>query len=137
MEYLFGSGVAIIVAVVASLVGLDRDRAFYPVVLIVIASYYILFAAMGASVPALTAELIPMAAFAAVAILGFKRSPWLLVMGLAAHGGFDLAHPLVIKNPGVPLWWPGFCLAYDLAAAAYLALLLRTRRARNSTPPTG
>jgi hypothetical protein len=131
MEYLFGIGIAAFVAVLASLVGFDKDRAFYPVVLIVIASYYILFAAMGASVPALYAESIPMAAFAALAILGFQRSPWFLVIGLAAHGVYDFAHPLVIKNPAVPIWWPGFCLGYDLVAAAYLALLLRVRRAKN------
>jgi hypothetical protein len=37
----------------------------------------------------------------------------------------DLAHDRFISNPGVPLWWPAFCLAYDLTAAAYLAWLLK------------
>ena len=128
MEYLSGLGIALAVAAFASRVGLDKDRAFYPVVLIVIASYYVLFAAMGASIAALAAEAIPVAAFVAVAIVGFKRNPWLLVMGLAAHGLFDFLHPMLIQNPGVPVWWPGFCLAYDFAAAASLALRLRVRR---------
>jgi hypothetical protein len=132
MEYLFGIGVAAIVTVMARLVGFEKDRAFYPVVLIVIASYYILFAAMSASVPALIAESIFMAAFAAIAIVGFHRSPWLVVVGLVVHGAYDVAHPLVIKNPGVPFWWPGFCLSYDLATATYLAFLIRLRKAKNA-----
>jgi hypothetical protein len=132
MEYLFGIGVAGLVAIMASLIGFDKDRAFYPVLLIVIASYYMLFAAISNSVPALIAESILMAAFAAIAIVGFYRSPWFIVVGLAAHGAYDLAHPQVMKNSGVPSWWPGFCLGFDLAAAIYLAFLLRLRRASNA-----
>jgi protein-S-isoprenylcysteine O-methyltransferase Ste14 len=47
-----------------------------------------------------------------------------VVAGLALHGIYDFIHPAVITNPGVPTWWPGFCLAYDVIAAAYLAALL-------------
>ena len=38
MEYLIGTGLALSVSLLARFVGLDRDRAFYPTVLIVIAS---------------------------------------------------------------------------------------------------
>ena len=27
----------------------------------------------------------------------------------------------------MPAWWPGFCLTYDVAAAGYLAWILRSR----------
>ncbi len=60
----------------------------------------------------------------AAAIVGFKRSLWLVAAALAAHGVFDLFHGHLVDNPGVPRWWPHFCLAYDVVAAAYLALLL-------------
>ena len=49
MEYLIGIALSLAVAGTAAAVGFDRERAFYPVLLIVIASYYVLFAAMGAS----------------------------------------------------------------------------------------
>ncbi len=127
MEYLIGATIAISVCFAASLVGFDKDRAFYPIVLIVIASYYILFAAMGASMQTLLIELAAAAAFTVVAFVGFKRNPWLIVIGLAAHGVFDLLHPLLAHNPGVPVWWPGFCLAYDVTAAVYLMILLKFR----------
>ena len=35
-----------------------------------------------------------------------------------------------IANPGVPTWWPGFCLAYDVIAAGYLSWLLKSGRVR-------
>ena len=44
MEYLIGVLLALAVAGLATVVGLDRGRAFYPTVLIVIATYYVLFA---------------------------------------------------------------------------------------------
>jgi hypothetical protein len=49
MEYLIGLILSLVVAGFAIIVGFDRDRSFYPTVLIVIASYYVLFAVMGAS----------------------------------------------------------------------------------------
>jgi hypothetical protein len=127
---LVGALLAVTVGLMATAVGLDRDRAFYPTVTIVIASYYALFAAMGASTHALLVECLVFLVFLAVAVSGFKSSLWVVVSALAAHGILDLAHDRVISNPGVPIWWPAFCLAYDLTAAAYLACLLKTRRSR-------
>jgi hypothetical protein len=49
MEYLTGLILSLAVAISAAIIGFDRERAFYPIVLIVIASYYVLFAVMGAS----------------------------------------------------------------------------------------
>ena len=45
MPYVVGIVLSLGVALFARRVGFDRDRAFYPTVLIVIASYYVLFAA--------------------------------------------------------------------------------------------
>ena len=130
MPILVGALLAFFVGLWASGVGLDRDRAFYPVVTIVIASYYALFAVMGASTHALVLESLVCAVFLAVAVIGFRWSLWVVVVALAAHGIFDLTHAAVISNPGVPDWWPEFCLAYDVTAAVYLAWLLRRGRIR-------
>ncbi len=133
MALLVGVILAFAVGRLATTTGLDRDRAFYPTVTIVIASYYALFAVMGASTHALLLESVAGAAFLAVAVSGFWSSLWIVVVALAAHGGFDLAHSRFISNPGVPSWWPAFCLTYDVTAAAYLAWLLKTGRLRSAT----
>jgi hypothetical protein len=127
---LVGALLAAAVGLFATAVGLDRDRAFYPTVTIVIASLYALFAVMGASTNALVLDSVAGAAFIAAAAFGFRSSLWVVVLALAAHGVFDLAHSRVISNPGVPAWYPAFCLTYDLTAAAYLAWLLRIGRIR-------
>src|SRR5204863_7547344 len=104
MAYAVGVVLAAIVCAFATIAGLDRDRAFYPTVTIVIASYYALFAAMGGSTHALLVESLVGSVFLAVAVSGFKSSLWVVVVGLAAHGILDLAHDRVISNPAVPIW---------------------------------
>ena len=133
MALLVGTLLALAVGLMATAVGLDRDRAFYPTVTIVVASYYALFAVMGASTRALLLESLVGAAFVAVAVSGFRSSLWVVVVALAAHGILDSAHDKVMSNPGEPVWWPAFCGAYDLTAAAYLAWLLKAGRIRAAT----
>ena len=128
MEYLSGIGLALAVSVAATLVGLDRDRAFYPTILAVIASLYGLFAIIGKSMFSLASESLVIAIFLVATALGYRRNLWLVVAALVTHGAFDFFHEHVISNPGVPSWWPTFCLSYDLTAAAYLAWLLRTSK---------
>jgi hypothetical protein len=125
MPYVIGIVLSAGVAVFARVVGFDRDRAFYPTVMIVIAAYYVLFAAMSGSVETVVIESLVMALFAAAAVVGFKSSAWIVVVALAGHGVFDAVHGYVIDNAGVPPWWPAWCFAYDVGAAAGLAWLLR------------
>ena len=127
MEYVVGVGLAAVVCALAAVVGFDRERVFYPTLTVVIASYYVLFAAMGNSPRTLVLESVIAAAFFALAVAGFKLNLWLVVAALAAHGVFDWFHHLVVRNPGVPAWWPGFCLAFDVLAGGILAGLLLRR----------
>ena len=125
MSFFIGITLAVAVGAFARWVGLDRDRAFYPTVMIVIACLYSLFAIMADSPAVLVVELAVGAGFIALAMVGFKRSLWLVVAALAAHGLFDLFHPHAFHNPGVPVWYPDFCFAYDVAAAVFLGWRLR------------
>lgn len=122
VPYASGVLVALAVAMFARVLGFERERSFYPTILMVIATYYVLFAVMGASTATVLKEVTVLSVFVLAAVAGALRQRWLVVIGLAAHGVFDLLHPHLIENEGVPLWWPGFCLAYDLTAAGYLAL---------------
>ena len=127
MEYLIGVFLSLAVAGFATLAGFDRDRAFYPTVLIVIASYYVLFAVMGASGRTLVVEIVAAIGFSLFALLGFRGNLWLVVAAIVGHGIFDFAHHLLIENPGVPRWWPGFCLAFDVIFGGWLAVRLMSR----------
>ena len=121
MAFVIGVVLALAVSLYATALQLDRDRAFYPTVLLVIAFLYVLFATMGGSGHAVIVESVIGVAFAAAASFGFRGSLWLVVAGLAGHGVFDFFHGRLVSNPGVPAFWPAFCGAYDVAAAAYLA----------------
>ena len=125
MPYVIGIVASAGVAVFARSVGFDRDRAFYPTVVIVVALYYVLFAVMSGSARTVIIESMVMALFAAAAVAGFKSSTWIVVAALAGHGVFDIVHGYMIENAGMPAWWPPWCFAYDVGAAAGLAFLLR------------
>ena len=125
LPFVIGIAASAGVAVFARTVGLDRDRAFYPTVTIVIALYYVLFAVMSGSVQTVLAESTVMVVFATAAVAGFRSNAWIVAAALAGHGVFDAFHGYVIQNPAVPAWWPAWCLAYDVGAAAGLAWLLQ------------
>jgi hypothetical protein len=52
----------------------------------VIASYYLLFAAMSDSIQTVALESVVMIVFVIAAVVGFKSSAWIVFAGLAGHG---------------------------------------------------
>lgn len=135
MEYLVAVILGLVVAGFARTAGFDRDRAFYPTVLIVIASYYVLFAVMGASRNStLAIEIAVGLVFSIFAVLGFKKSLWLAAVGIAGHGFFDFfVHHALVANPGMPVWWPGFCGTIDIVLGGWLAICLWKARKPNTS----
>jgi hypothetical protein len=134
MEYLIGLILAGAAFCFATVVGLARDRSFYPTVLIVIGSYYALFGAMAASRRTLVVECLAGGIFVLFAAFGFRKNLWLVVAAMIGHGLFDFVHHSVINNPGVPPWWPGFCAAFDIILGMLLAFqLIRHPRLSRAT----
>ena len=124
---LIGIGLAPVIVVLGRLSGMDRDRAMYPIALIVIAAYYVLFATMGGA-QSLPAELIAATIFTVIAIIGFRTSLWLAAAGIFAHGLFDFfVHPHLTPNAGMPAFWPAFCGSIDVALGVLIAILLFRR----------
>ena len=128
MEYLVGVLLSMAVLAFAAVIGFDRERSFYSTVLIVIATYYVLFAVMGASRRTLILEIALASGFFLFSALGFKGNLWLVAAATVGHGIFDMLRPRSIENPGVPHWWPGFCMAFDVIFGGWLALRLLQRR---------
>lgn len=129
MPYIVGITLALLLCAAAAAIGIDRDRAFYPSVLIAVASYYVAFAVGDGRGEIMLVEASIAAAFVVAAAVSFRNSPWIAVVGLGAHGLMDAFHHLLVDNAGVPEAWPGFCMAFDLVAAAVVAWLM-LRRAR-------
>lgn len=65
-------------------------------------------------------ELAGIPIFATLAVLGVKKSPWFLVIGIVAHGlSWDSWH---YRNSGyVPNWYSLGCLLVDITIGAYVA----------------
>ena len=133
MEYIVGISLALLFCAAAAGLGMDRERVFYPAVLIAVASYYLAFAVIDGRNEVMLSELAIAAIFIAGAVAGFKVNPWIAVVALAGHGVMDGFHHHVVHNTGVPASWPGFCMTFDVTAAVIVALvmLVRARRARH------
>lgn len=134
MEFVVGAILALAACGLGLVAGFERDRVFYPVMLIVVASYYDLFAVIGGDEGVLGVELAISLAFAALAVLGFRVNLWLTAAGLLGHAGLDFVHGHVVTNTGLPIWWPMFCATFDAVAGAYLAWALSCKRIDASDP---
>ena len=128
MEYIVGALIGLGVCALVTVVGFERDRAAYPIMLIVIASYYALFAVLGGDMGALGLEIGVSLAFVAAAIIGFRTNLWIVVLGLLGHAALDAVHGHVVANPGVPVWWPVFCGSIDAVVGVFLAVRLLAKR---------
>ncbi|MFM2055672.1 MAG: hypothetical protein RLY71_57 [Pseudomonadota bacterium] len=131
MEYIVGVTLALFFCGAAKGLGMDRERVFYPAVAIAVASYYLAFAVADGRREVWLSELVIAAVFIGGAVLGFKRNLWFAVLALCGHGLMDAFHHLLVHNEGVPRAWPGFCMSFDVTAAALVAglMLMRARGA--------
>ena len=107
---------------------------FITAVIVIAIASYVLFGILGGSGRALVLKVVVMIVFTLVAVLGFSFNLWWVAAAIAGHGVFDLLHDRLITNPGVPAWWPAFCMAIDVGLAAWLAWLLLRGRIRPVGP---
>jgi len=86
--------------------------------LVYVARY--LFASSGRAANWLWIEVLGTTIFVALAVLGMKRSPWFLAIGMVAHGlGWDMWH--YRSSTYIPDWYVMACLAVDLTFGAHVA----------------
>lgn len=132
MQYIVGFVLALFFCAAAAWLRMDRERVFYPAVVIAVASYYLAFAVVDGRGEVMLYEVAIAAVFIAAAVLGFKRNAWIAVAALGGHGVMDGFHHHLVANAGVPPSWPGFCMSFDVAAAVFVAglMLARARGAR-------
>jgi len=116
-----------VVCAFATLAGFDRDRVFYPTLLTVIATYYILFAVMGNSTPALGMESRGGGRVSRAGCGRLQEEPMVGCSRARRTRSIRLLSSTVHSEPGFPMWWPGFCLSFDILAGGFLAMLLMRR----------
>ena len=84
----------------------------------------------------LGAELAGQAAFATIAVVGLRRSGWVLVAGLAAHGLlWDSWHHG--RTTFMPDWYASACLIVDVGWSLYAASRVRVWEAARAAAPRG
>lgn len=122
---LVGVGLALLIIVSARSLRFHTDRSFYPTLVIVIASYYPLFAVIAGQ--GILEEFLVAGLFIAITVAGVLRWLWLVPAALLLHGLFDLVHHTLLTDDGVPIWWPSFCATVDIILAVsaihYLAYM--------------
>jgi hypothetical protein len=93
--------------------------------LVLIAAVYIGFAVADGRRMVVAAEVGVASGFVVLATVAMVSSPWLVVIGLVAHGLKDLWQHRThfVANTR---WWPPFCLVVDFVAAAVIAVLIAT-----------
>jgi hypothetical protein len=101
---------------------LDQDLV-WALALPVIASVYIGLAVADGRPRVVAAEVGVATLFIVLATVAITSSPWLVVIGLLAHGMKDFWQHRThfVANTR---WWPPFCLVVDAVAAAIIAGLL-------------
>jgi hypothetical protein len=103
--------------------GFEKDRSFYPTVLIVIGFLYVLFGSIDGRGSVVMIEGAFAILFSVVALIGFRNSGAIVGFGIVAHGLFDFVHGYLIEDAGVPVWWPGFCGSVDVLLGIYVVVV--------------
>lgn len=126
------AGIVLVIALiwVARSTGFEMDRSFYPVLLIVIALYYVLFAFQTFHLVCILFELFVAILFSGLAIWEHHRSLIIVGFALIFHGIYDLLHGLIPFSTSTPEWWPLFCFGVDMVLGFWL-ILLTYRKNRN------
>ena len=104
------------------------EQIFFAMFLIMIAAFYLAFAAYFGAVTAWRMETAVVLAFAAIGLAGV-RLPLALIIGYPLHGLWDVLHELqahggyFVFEPGqmtpIPFAYGVFCLVFDISVAAY------------------
>ena len=104
------------------------EQIFYAMFLIMIAAFYLAFAAYFGSATAWKPETAVVAAFVIIALVG-TRLPFALFVGYSLHALWDMLHELqahgahsgfeTAQLTAIPLAYGIFCAVFDFCVAAY------------------
>lgn len=125
MTYLIGVFVGLTIGGLMNRQSLFVQRRVYPLLLIVIAVFYVLFGFVANVPEVFVTELRIAFAFFMLALVGFNYMAHLLMFGFVGHAVYDLMHDHVVLNAAVPVWWPEFCAAVDIVLAVFVWFVIQ------------
>jgi len=117
---LLGVTLALLSALILSLLDQPKALDLTSMLLIFIAAPYIGFALMDGRQREIWIEIIAIIVFATLAILGLWMQPIWLVIGLFLHGIWDVIHHPHGIQTQLTSWYPPFCMVYDWLVAGYV-----------------
>ena len=126
IAFITGMVLSAILLGVAFATGLHKDKGAWTVSLIAIAAFYVVFAFQIEQPATILLQTVIALLFTAIALLGYMRSAWFIVSGLALHSVFDGVSMYTSQNPA-PDWWGPFCIAVDVVMTITLGIWLKTR----------
>lgn len=118
IPFCIGAGLGVAILIAAEVLRFSRDRSFYPTLLIVIASYYVLFAVMAGR--PVVVEIVVATVFGIMAVASALRWRLLAGLGILLHGVFDFTRGGIVGDGGAPEWWPAFCGGIDVVLGVWL-----------------
>jgi len=108
-------------------VGLDRERATWPLVLMAIALSYVFLAAGAGATFFMGIEALIAVPFIALAVYGFHQHHRIVLAGaLLGHALVDLLHEGLLDHAGVPGVYPWLCLGTDATLAGWILMARRS-----------
>lgn len=106
-----------------------RELLVYGVGLGITAVAYVVFGLQrGAPADHLGLELVGAGLYGIAAVLGTRRWPAVLAFGWTAHVAWDLFFHYATGPAFAPVWYPWFCVGFDLSLGGYIAGLVITRQ---------
>ncbi|GFD72678.1 hypothetical protein MHM83_04870 [Tenacibaculum sp. Mcav3-52] len=120
IELIIGILLGFFIVLLAMKTGFDKDSSFYPVLLIVIAFYYVLFALQANNTYEIIFETSIAFLFSIIAILGHHKHIKIVGIALILHGIYDLFQGNIVFSTNPPQWWPLFCLGVDITLGIWV-----------------
>ena len=119
-------GIAFIVPTIYFIRTKEWDSIAWPMFLVSLPVYYMLFGLLALDGKAILMELLYGLPYVLTGLLVWRMKSRLslAIIGIAwlSHGFYDYFHDVLFVNPGVFAWYPAFCAIIDIVVGIYLLL---------------
>ncbi len=127
VEITVGIVAALALIVFARIRSRGSELFVYAIGLVIAALIYPAFTVINGGMSRVGTEVIGVAVFSTIALLGLRLSPVLLAFGWTTHVAWDVLLHGGDGSAYVPSWYPTVCVGFDLLLAGYIVAALRSR----------